>query len=241
MIIETKVQDDIVYFNDESHRFWRMEKGKKVSIPSVTSYISVIDKSQPLIIWATKLTNAYLKDLLKNGTIITDALIDEATKQHQIKKQEAANTGTAIHELVSKWIKKEAHEIPEDDKIRSGFDAFLKFQTEHKAKWLESELIVYSKTFDYAGITDAIAEIDGKLVLVDFKSSNSLYPEHAFQAAAYQLAYEEMTGKIIDYRLIIRFGKEDGEFEVKKYEENDADMNGFISCLNLKKRLKELT
>ncbi len=49
-----------------------------------------------------------------------------------------------------------------------------------------------------------------------------------------------MTGKIIDHRLIIRFGKEDGEFEVKKYTENKADKTGFIACLTLKNRLKEL-
>ena len=242
MIIETKVGKETIFFDEEPHKFWRMENGKKVRISGVTTFTGIIDKSTPLIIWATRLSGAYLKDLLKNGTIIGESEIDTAIKQHQIRKQEAADTGTQIHALVSAWIKQEQINIPADldPKIRNGFDAFLKFQTEHKAKWLESEFIVYSETFDFAGIADAVAEIDGKLVLVDFKSSNSLYPEHAFQAAAYQLAYEEMTGKKIDHRLIIRFGKEDGEFEVKKYEENDKDINGFLACVNLKRRLKEL-
>ncbi len=242
MIIETKVKGDTIFFNDESHRFWRMEKDKKVAISSVTTFTGVIDKSTPLIIWATRLTNSFLKELLKGGTIIGEEQIDEACKQHQIKKQEAADIGTQIHLLVSAWIKKEEINIPDDldPRIRNGFDAFLKFQQEHKAKWVESEKIVYNPVFEYAGILDAVAEIDGKLVLVDFKSSNGLYPEHAFQAAAYQDAYQEMTGKKLDHRLIIRFGKEDGEFEVKKYEENDKDFLAFVACLNLKKRLKEL-
>lgn len=241
MIIETKAGEDIIFFNDESHRFWRVQNSKKIPISSVTSFTGIIDKSRPLIIWAVKLTNNFLKNVISHGQIITEGHIEEACKQHSIKTKEAGDTGTFIHALVSKWIKQEEIIIPDDDKVRNGFDAFLKFQQEHKAKWLESEKIVYSQIFDFAGILDAVAEIDDKLVLVDFKSSNSLYPEYAFQAAAYQLAYEEMTGKKIDHRLIIRFGKDDGQFEVKKYEENDKDIDGFLACLNLKNRLKELS
>jgi hypothetical protein len=240
MIIETKVSDQVIYFDTDKHRFWKIVDGKKVPVSSVTTFTGVIDKSAALIGWAVKLTRLHLTGLIEQGEIIGMDHVLEACKQHTIRKQEAADIGTQIHALVEQWIKGEEFEIPEDDRVRNGFDAFLKFQKAHNAKWIDSEKIIYSRKYDYAGILDAVGEIDGKLVLVDFKSSNGLYPEYSFQAAAYQIAYEEMTGKKIDHRLIIRFGKEDGEFEVKKYAENDADKAGFIACLTLKNRLKQL-
>lgn len=238
MIIKTIVGKETIYFDDEKHRFWRMENGKKIAISSVTTFTGVIDKSQALIGWAIKLAREFLLTKLEQG--IDQETVIEACRQHTIKKKEAGDIGTAIHDLCEKWIKQLEFDIPDDEKVRNGFDAFLKFQQEHKVKWLESEKIVFSNIFDFAGITDAIGEIEGELVLVDFKSANAIYPEHVLQAAAYQLAYEEMTGETIKYRLIIRFGKDDGEFEVQKYAENDKDIIAFTSCLNLKRRLREL-
>lgn len=241
MIIETQVGNTLVYFDDEAHRFWKMESDKKKYIESVTTFTSMIDKSAPLIAWAIKLTRLHLLEKLGKGEVIFEADVVEACRQHTIRKQEAADIGTQIHALVEQWIKKEDITIPDDDRIRNGFDAFLKFQKAHKAKWHESEKIVYSEKYNYAGILDAVAEIDGKLVLIDFKSSNGLYPEFALQTAAYQIAYEEMTGKKIDHRLAIRFGKDDGEFECKEYLDNELDKEAFASCVVLKRRLKLLT
>ena len=49
----------------------------------------------------------------------------------------------------------------------------------------------------------------------------------SFQTAGYQIAYEAMTGKKIDHRLIIRFGEYDGEFEARQYDDNAADKSDF--------------
>lgn len=241
MIIETKVGKKTLLFDDEKHKFW-FENGtkKKDYVPSVTSFTSVIDKSAALVGWAVKLTKTYLVEKLNRGEQLIEVDIVEACRQHHIKREEAADVGKQIHDLVEKWIHgKELGEI-EDDRVRNGFEAFLRYQQQQNVKWQAAEMIVYSKKYDYAGITDAVGEINGELVLVDFKSANSIYPEHVLQAAGYQLAYEEMTGKKIAYRLIIRFGKEDGSFEVRRYEDGAMDKKAFLACLMLKNRLKEL-
>jgi len=191
------------------------------------------------------------KDLLqeiKNKKIITNALdiakiIIEGKGKHDDVKERAADWGTEIHKLASLWIKGKGKikiEVPDNPKIRNGFLAFMKFQDEYKIKWLESERLVYSKKHNFAGTLDAVGKIGKDLVLIDFKSSNGLYPENAFQAAGYQIAYEEETGIKIDYTIVIRFGKDDGEFEVQEYRESVKDKNAFISCLFLKRRLLEL-
>jgi hypothetical protein len=88
---------------------------------------------------------------------------------------------------------------------------------------------VDSQTYNFAGILDAVAEIDSKLVLTDSKSSNGFYSEYSFQASGYLLAYEEMTGKTIENRLIIRFGKDDGEFEIRRDDDNEAHKQAFLA------------
>lgn len=239
-LMQIKLGKHTIFFEPGKHKFTD-ECGNTIN--SVTKFTGVIDKSPQLIGWAVRLAKDFLRGALRAGEVITDYHIDEAAKQHQIKKKEAADIGTQIHDLVSKWIKKEKFEIPDDEKVQNGFNAFLEFQRQHKIKWLASEEMVgYLQGSDilFAGIVDAIAEIDGKTVLVDFKSSKGIYPEMFFQCVAYQIAWEQMNKKKIAYRLIVKFGKEDGQFEFMELHDNDKDKKAFLACVELKNRLIEL-
>ncbi len=211
-------------------------------IESVTSFTRVIDKPF-LVPWAVKLTREFLIEKLSKGAKITEELIHEAANQHNIAREASADIGTTIHKWIAQWIVgkgKKKIEIPKDEKVRNGILAFMKFQDEHKVKWLESEKIVYSKKHNYAGILDAVGKIGKDTVLIDFKSSNGLYPEFAFQAAGYQIAYEEEMKKKLDYKIIVGFGKETGEFQIKEYRDGEEDKNAFLGCVYLKRRLDQL-
>ena len=86
---------------------------------------------------------------------------------------------------------------------------------------LESSL--YSKVLGVAGTVDAIAEFDGELAIIDFKTSKKPKPrewiEHYFvQAAAYACMFYEMT-EIPVKKLVILMACENGECVV--YEEYD--------------------
>jgi len=235
-----KIGKHTIFFEPGEHKFTD-ERGNSVN--SVTKFTGVIDKSQQLIWWAVKLMKNFLLDIIEAGGSISQAHLEEAYKLHSVKKKEAGDIGTAIHELVSKWIKKEKYDIPDDDRVRNGFNAFLEFQRQQKIKWLVSEEIVgylADEKILFAGIADAVAKINGKLVLVDFKSSNGLYDEHYFQTAAYQMAWEQMHKKKIAYRLLARFGKDDGSFEFMELHENDRDKKAFLACVDLKNRLIEI-
>lgn len=241
MIIETKCYGEIIYFDEEKHKFWRMVDGEKIPIESVTKFTGIIDKSGALIGWAVKLFREFLTAKLEKGEITAEDIY-EGSRQHTIKKKEAGDVGTQIHDLVEKWIKKQdidLNNLPEQ--VVNGFQAFLKFQSENKFEWIESEKIVYSKKYNYAGILDAIAiDGEGKKVLVDFKSSNGLYPEYALQASGYQFAVEEMGEHNCDYKLLIRFGKEDGNFEAKKFNDDKEDKDGFLQALKLTRTMQRL-
>lgn len=227
----------IIRFDDERHRFWD-EKGNPIT--SVTAISGMIDKSNFLIPWALKLMRNYLIEKIDKGEQITILDINEASKESDRVKKKAGDIGTQIHEWINQWLGGKKPAVPDDDKIRNGITAFLQFQRANKVRWIESERVVYSKKYGFAGFLDAVGKIGNKLIMVDFKSSNRIYSEFALQTAGYQIAYEEEIGKEMDSRLVIRFGKNNGEFEFKKYEENKKDKEAFLALQIAKRRMKEL-
>lgn len=224
-----------IYFDRENHGFWDTDNNRLLSVTAITG---VIDKSDALMGWAVRLAKDYLLEKIQNKEQITSLDVEEASKEYRKKKEEAADIGTLIHEWVSTWITGKKPRIPEEEKLHGGITAFLKFQKEYEVKWLESEMVVYSRKHGYAGILDAVGKIGSKTFLVDFKSSNAIYPEYALQTAGYQICYEEMMKKKIDSRMIVRFGKDTGEFEFKRFEDNEVDKRAFLACKEIKERLR---
>lgn len=209
-------------------------KGKIISVTEVTGKI---DKSAVLQAWTAKMMGLYL---LKKGGVITYELIEEAKKEYRRLTAEAADIGTEIHKWAEDWIAGKKPEIPDNEKVANGITAFLKFNKDNKIKWIESERLVYSKKHKYCGKLDAIGIMNDRLTLIDFKSSNGIYDEMYLQVAGYQIAYEEETNKKIERKIIARFGKEDGEFEIRELENNGKDEKAFLAQLIVVKRLKEL-
>jgi len=249
MIQTVKLYDGTIElcFDEARHRF--TANGKPV-FPSVTGATGVIDKSRPLIFWAVKLSKNFLMANLQ--TLIDDtkgdkiaALIEEASKQHTIKKQEAADVGTQAHEWFKQFIKAKSKKdwpvIPKDPQVYNGVTAFLKWVDEYEVEFKSSEKLVYSKKHKYAGIMDAEAVIKRKFSVVDFKTSKGIFPEMRFQVAGYRGASEEESGKKYSGdNWIARFDKETGEFEAHPFTEQDEDFKAFLNALELKRRLKEL-
>lgn len=270
-IKEINVKGFKIFFNPDSHRFWRIgEDGKKISIPSVTSFTGIIDKSQFLIPWAVELFTDYLMGKIANKEAITEVDVYDGSQQHRIKKEEGGDVGSQAHEWVSLWLKGENPTIPDNIAVQQVIKSFLDYQEEHNLNWICSEEIIYYNDgeMEYAGILDAIAKRNGKTVLIDFKSSNTIYTDYYFQLAAYQLAYEWMHDEVIDYRMILRFAKETEDeyiirmeeknrkarekgktgFEYPKWvpveprelHDNLADKLAFKACVTLKNRIKEV-
>lgn len=234
MINKVKPYKDIVLeFDDEKHRF--TIEGR--SIISVTGATSIIDKSRPLIFWAIGLAKNHLLEKLNSGQPITEADILEASQQHSIVKEKAATIGDMVHTWAEEYITGKKPKIPEDEKVKNGVLAFMKWIDETKIEIVESERIGYSKKYNFAGILDAIGKMGKKTILIDFKTSKQIYPEMSLQVAGYQIMYEEETKKKIDKRIIVRFGKDDGEFEIKELDNDKEDKKAFLSALELKKYL----
>ncbi len=225
----------IIDFYEGRHQYFA--NGEKVKL-SVTGVTGIIDKSGPLVYWAVNLAKEHLLNNLDSG--ITEEVIVEACKQHQLKKQEAADIGHMAHDWAYNHAIGTEQPMPEDPRVLNGVIAFLKWEDENKIKTLGAEQIVYSKKHGYVGIFDRLATIRRKRVLIDYKTSKGVYPEYRLQLAAYRNAWEEETGEKIDQNLILHFDKDTGDFRVIECDEYEKDLKAFLACLEAKKRMSEL-
>lgn len=221
-----------VKFFPDSHQYW--VNGKRAS--GATTYIGILDKSTALVSWATELAADFLVAKLGSKGKITEADIYEAQDQHRVKKEQAADTGSKIHNWCEQYIRHKlkekgitAPEMPEDESVLIGVNAFLDWEKEHKVKFISSERIIYSKKYDYMGKMDIEATVDGDLCLIDLKSSNGLYNSVRLQTAAYVKADEEERGKkIYSGRWAIRLSKEtEKEYMARmKHKQNKDVLKG---------------
>jgi hypothetical protein len=168
---------------------------KLVSITSVTSY----KNRQIFINWRKK---------------IGEEEADKITRQ-------ATSRGTDMHTLVENFL--DNKELP---KVQPLSDFLFKISKTtlnriNNIHALEGSL--YSKQLGIAGTVDCIAEFDGELAIIDFKTSKKAKPrewiEHYFvQCMAYGCMLYEITGISVK-KLVIIMACENGECVV--YEERD--------------------
>jgi hypothetical protein len=225
-VIESSLYKDSVKikFFPDSHIY--MVNGKRKT--GVTTFIGILDKSRPLIIWATELAQDHLCDALKAGKEITPELFYEACGLHEVRKTEAANIGTEIHDWCEQYIRYrlkekgfDMPEMPERREAQIGVAAFLDWEKEHKVKFVSSERVVYSKKHDFIGKMDIEALIDGDLCLVDIKSSSGLYNTVNMQTAAYAKADEEESDREYTGRWALRVAKETEAEYLAKWEKKN--------------------
>ena len=163
---------------------YRDADGKR--IPGVTTVIGRFKESGGLIRWA------YNRG--RDGEELYES------------RDKAAEAGTAAHEMCERHIKggilieggqptAKAHEVanvPDEmfPLVWSSFQAYLAWERQTQLKIVETEQS-YISAKGYGGTYDAIGEIDGKLCLLDWKTSNAVYGDHIYQLGAYKALWEE--------------------------------------------------
>ena len=124
----------------------------------------------------------------------------------------AARRGKATHTLVENFLKGESPSTR--DVLPLGMFRLLKPYLEQIDNIHCLEQIMYSKKLTIAGQVDCIAEYNGKLSVIDFKTANKERNDewnknYYMQTAAYAVMYEELFGTPID-QIVILMASEDG-------------------------------
>ena len=118
----------------------------------------------------------------------------------------AARRGSATHTLVEQYLKGETPSIR--DVLPLGMFRLLKPYLDQVDNIHCLEQIMYSHQLTIAGQVDCIAEYNGKLSVIDFKTSTKEKKEewvenYFIQTSAYCEMYEELYGKSIDQIVIL--------------------------------------
>ena len=115
----------------------------------------------------------------------------------------AANRGTAVHSITERYINNEV-DYAEGfmPNIIQNFNDLKPILDERLGNIRAQEVPLYSDHLRLAGRVDCVAEFDGTLSIVDFKTSRKLKKKewitnYFAQEAAYAIMWEERTGEPI--------------------------------------------
>lgn len=155
------------------NRFYTTEDGN--FIPSVTTILQAYPKDAHFYQW------------LKNVGEEADAIRDEAGRRgsivhHLTELYDAGeevslldNTGNIGYKM-SEW---------------SMLERYVDFRSKCNMDVIHSEFNIISEKLGYAGTIDRVVQIDGINVLIDIKTSNSIYDHYWLQLAAYKKMMQE--------------------------------------------------
>lgn len=186
-------------FHVDGKRFY-----KKIDSEELINYISI-----------TTITSNYSKEKFKLWREKVGE--DEANR---ITKA-ATTRGTQMHSLIENYLGNET--LPKSAPLPKLLFDIAKPELNKINNILGIEIPLYSDFFQIAGTCDTIAEYEGELSIIDYKSSERPKPRewiesYFVQAAAYSVMLYEMTG-IKAKQLVIIMACENGEVEV--YIEKD--------------------
>lgn len=169
---------------------------KGIKYARVTRINSIIDKPE-LRAWYAKTGAVKAKEILKTRS----------------------GFGSTIHKLIEVTLKGEKLSDNYDSFLLDSMNVFNKWIGLHKIETQALEQHLWSETHHYAGTCDFIGLFDGKIYILDWKTSRGIYDEYWIQMAAYTNAFEEQTGIKVDGVGILQIRDGEYNFITKSYEE----------------------
>ena len=181
----------------DGHRFYEID-GK--NYPSITTVLNIRKKEG-------------LNEWRKN--------VGEGAANWEMAR--AARRGKATHTLIEQYLKSETPS--ERSVLPLGLFKLLKPYVDQINNIHLLESIMYSHKLTIAGQVDCVAEYNGKLSVIDFKTANkerqeSWIDNYFLQCTAYAIMYEEIFGKPIE-QIVILLAGEDGSVACFKKNKKD--------------------
>jgi len=211
-------------------------------VPSVTQILDVIGGSKVwgLKQWAANAAADYIRDAIRPGSqydeLQIEQIIERARKNFHTVSRGAKTIGQLTHEWIETHLRSRLYAtleppLPVNEQVRKAIEAASAWIAEHFRPF-SMEHRLYSREHDYAGTLDVVGEVDGRLAVVDWKTSKAIYDEMPLQAAAYAQAWAEMNDERVPDRWVIRLDKETGEFEPVTFprETFRRDLRGFLAA-----------
>lgn len=160
-------------------------------VPRVTAIISKCTSNDRLMYWANNLGFKH--------------------KSFEKERNHAATIGTICHENIDAFLENNNHEFPDTAMIEAR-NAYNSFQ-----KWFSDiflladvSVVFHEKTLVckyFGGTLDGLYNINGRLYLIDYKTSNHINYNYCLQLAAYRYMLFNELGIKIDGCIILQLSK----------------------------------
>lgn len=140
------------------------------------------------------------------------------------KADEAADIGTQAHAAIEAHVHGHAVDLGgADERVQRAFSNALAWLASTRIQLVPElqELQLVCEQHAFGGTPDAVGVLDGKLVLLDWKTSNSVYSDYLIQMAAYRHLLQHGTRMDTRQPLglelepgawVCRFSKDHGDF-----------------------------
>ena len=217
-------------FTEDGRKIVRLEKTRAhqkyplkdgTEVPGASTIAKIGEDSSGLIHWAWKLG--------MDG------------QDYRKVRDKAADIGTVAHFMIECFLHNHEPDLSEFspvdvEKATIAFNNFRRWWDDEGLTVIEPEVQLVSEEYLFGGTIDAPSrDRDGKIVLLDWKTSNAIVGAHKVQLAGYeQLWNENRPDMKIQRRAIVRIGKERaGDFEVSDIFSIQHYWNVFQAKLNL--------
>lgn len=176
--------EKVEQINTDSGRFYQTPTGARY--PSVTTVVGMMNKDA-IMEWRRRVG------------------AEEANKI----SSKAASRGTRVHKICEDYINNEdVYNMKYSVIDLESFSRIKKVIDEKIDNVRLQEVRLYSDYLEMAGTVDCVAEYDGKLSIIDFKTAmkpkeKSYITNYFCQASAYAIMYEERTGVPISQTVVM--------------------------------------
>jgi hypothetical protein len=202
-----------------SHQKYILKDGTQV--PGASTIAKIGDDGSSLIHWAWDLGNKGI--------------------DYKKFRDQAADIGTVAHFLIECFLHNHVADLSEFsaadiERATTAYNNFRKWWDAEGLTILEPEVQLVSEDWMFGGTIDAPSrDKDGKIVLLDWKTSKGIWPSHKFQLAAYeQLWNENRPDMKVQRRGVVRIGKDSpDDFEVAWMFSAEPEWQVFKARLDL--------
>ena len=176
--------------------------GKRV--PSVTTVMAM--KAKPMLVpWAAKMAAEFADNNWDQlSGMDSESRINLIKKAHFNKAKDAADLGDSIHVYAEAYMKDEP--LPEYPKeAEASIGHLMDWVDKYDPRLIAAEVSMWSD-LGYAGTFDLLAEIDGEIWLLDWKTGKGVYEEVGLQLAALHYADKVLAEEHTILPKATRFG-----------------------------------
>ena len=180
---------------------------------SVTTILKVISLGEGLVRWAANL--------------------GWEASQRQMK--EKGELGSLVHKQIELYLKKQIKNFDlQSLEIKVRCELIRDWIESNNLEVIDSERIVWSDKYKYAGSLDVLCRIGKDYCIVDFKNTSGIWPTQFVQQAAYAKALREREDikvkRLIIVRPVVGNETQDGTVEVQERRDVGKLFKSFLAA-----------